>query len=342
MDERYYAGLDVSKDTTAICARRSDGGVERACEVATDPDAIYAALAGLGDGLVRVVLETGRMANWLHGELTRRGLPAVCVDARQAHAVLSQMHNKTDANDAAMLADLARTGFFRKVEVKSRHAQERRALLSARDAAIGARRNAENTIRGLLASFGLRVPAQPRTYEGRIRAVLEGHEALAPIILPLLAVRMEALRQAAALTKELVRQVKASEACQRLMTIPGVGTVTAATFVATIDAPARFTKSRSVGAYAGLTSRRHQSGAVDYGGRISKRGDRLLRTMLYEAANALLCRVKPGRGQALQAWAKAVKQRTSHKKAVVALARKLAVMMHAIWVSGGVYEEREA
>lgn len=342
MEKRYYVGLDVSKDATAICVRRADGGVQRVCEVATEPDAICAALDDLKRNVVRVVLETGRMSNWLHGELTRRRLPAICVDARQAHAVLSQMHNKTDANDAAMLADLARTGFYRKVEVKSRHAQERRALLLARDAAIGARRNVENTIRGLLASFGLRLPTQPRTYEGRIRSVLEGQDALAPIILPLLAVRTEALRQAAALTKELVRQVKASDACRRLMTVPGVGTVTAATFVATIDAPGRFAKSRSVGAYAGLTSRRHQSGAIDYGGRISKRGDRLLRTMLYEAANALLCRVKLGKGQALKNWAMAVKQRTSHKKAVVALARKLAVTMHAIWVAGGVYKEREA
>ena len=128
----------------------------------------------------------------------------------------------------------------------------------------------------------------------------------------------------------------------RLMTIPGVGTVTAAAFVATIDTPERFSRSRSVGAYAGLTSRRYQSGAVDYGGRISKRGDRLLRTMLYEAANSLLCRVRPGVGQQLKDWAMALKQRTSHKKAVVALARKLAVMMHAIWVSGGIFEPREA
>ncbi|MCG6113509.1 MAG: IS110 family transposase [Paracoccus sp.] len=246
------------------------------------------------------------------------------------------MHNKTDANDAAMLSDLARTGFYRRVEVKSRDGQESRALLAARDAAIGAWRNAESTIRGLLASFGLRVPGQPRTYECRIRAVLEGQDTLAPVILPLLAIRTEALRQAAALTKELVRQVKSSDACRRLMT------VTAATFVATIDAPGRFAKSRSVGAYAGLTSRRHQSGAVDYGGRISKRGDRLLRTMLYEAANSLLCRVKPGRGQALKDWAMAVKGRTSHKKAVVALTRKLAVMMHAIWVNGSVFKESEA
>lgn len=136
---------------------------------------------------------------------------------------------KTDANGAAMLADLARTGFYRMVAVKSRPAQERRALLAARDAAIGARRNAENTIRGLLASFGLRVPAQPRTYEGRIRTV-KGRDALAPIILPLLAVRTEALRQAAALTKELVWQAKAPEACQRLMTVPGVSNTLEAEF----------------------------------------------------------------------------------------------------------------
>ena len=340
--ERYFVGLDVSKDETAICVRREDGIIVRVCKAQTEPEAICVALRGVEPGLACVILETGRMANWLHDELSRRNLPIVCVDARQAHAVLGQMHNKTDANDAAMLAELARTGFYRKVAVKSRHAQERRALLAAREAAIGARRNTENTIRGLLASFGLRLPAQPRTYEGRVRAVLEGHDVLARIVLPLLAVRTEALRQAAALTKELVRQTRGCDACIRLMTIPGVGTVTASTFVATIDAPGRFAKSRSVGAYAGLTSRRHQSGAVDYGGRISKRGDRMLRTMLYEAANALLCRVKPGHGQQLKDWAMAVKRRTSHKKAVVALARKLAVMMHAIWVSGRVFEPREA
>lgn len=340
--EGCFVGLDVSKDETAICVCREDGVVIRAGKVRTDPDAILVFLRGLEQDLVRVILETGRMANWLHDELFRRELPVVCVDARQAHAVLSQMHNKTDANDAAMLAELARTGFYRKVEVKSRQGQERRALLAAREAVIGARRNAENTIRGLLASFGLRLPAHPRTYEARVRTVLEGRDVLARIILPLLAVRTEALRQAAALTKELVRQMKGCDACVRLMTIPGVGTITASTFVATIDAPGRFAKSRSVGAYAGLTSRRYQSGAVDYGGRVSKRVDRMLRTMLYEAANSLLCRVKPGRGQRLRDWAMAVKRRTSHKKAVVALARKLSVMMHAIWVNGGVFEEREA
>ena len=136
--ERFFAGLDVSKDETAICVRCEDGTVVIARKTSTDPDAILEVLKGVGSNLVRVILETGRMANWLHGELARRDLPVICVDARQTHAVLSQMHNKTDANDAAMLADLARTGFFRKVEVKSRRGQELRALLAAREAAIEA------------------------------------------------------------------------------------------------------------------------------------------------------------------------------------------------------------
>ena len=158
--------------------------------------------------------------------------------------------------------------------------------------------------------------------------------------LPLLRLRLrtEALRQAAPLSKTMLKQAREDEACQRLMSIPGVGAVSAVTFVATIDDPARFRSSRSVGAYIGLTSRRYQSGEMDYGGRISRRGDQRLRTVLHEAANSLLCRVKSGTGQALKDRAMALKRRTSHKKAVVALARKLSVILHAIWRDGTTFE----
>ncbi|MFK7874331.1 MAG: transposase [Paracoccaceae bacterium] len=177
-----------------------------------------------------------------------------------------------DENDAAMLAERARTGFYKKIEVKSRLAQERRALLRAREVAIKIRMNSENTIRGLLASFGIRLPKHLKTYEQRVHKVLIGQTVLAGIVEPLLKLRTEALRQAAILTKEMTRHSRDDEACRRLMTIPGVGAVSAVTFVATIDPPGRFKRSRSVGAYIGLTSRRYQSGDIDYGGRISKRG----------------------------------------------------------------------
>jgi transposase len=242
----------------------------------------------------RVVLETGRMANWLYSELSQRGLPMVCIDARQAHAVLSQMHNKTDENDAAMLAELARTGFYKRIEVKSRVAQERRALLRAREVAIKSRMNVENTIRGLLATFGICLPKHLKTYDQRVRKALEGQPDLLRIILPLLHLRTEALRQAAALTKDMVRQARVDGTCRRLMTIPGVGPVSAVTYVSTIDTADWFARSRSVGAYIGLTSRRYQSGDVDYGGRISRRGDRMLRTVLSTREVAHLGGAKPG------------------------------------------------
>ena len=334
---RYFVGLDVSKDSTAVCLRDVRGDILASFKKPTDPDVLAGALGTEMEHIVCVVLETGRMANWLYDELSQRGLPMVFIDARQAHAVLSQMHNKTDENDAAMLSELARTGFY-----KSRLAQERRALLRAREVAIKMRMNTENTIRGLLASFGIRLPKHLQTYEQRVRKVLEGQTVLAGVIEPLLKLRTEALRQAAVLTKEMTHHARSEEAFRRLMTIPGVGAVSAVTFVATIDTPDRFKRSRSVGAYIGLTSRRYQSGDIDFGGRISKRGDRMLRTVLYEAANSLLCRVKSGPGQPLKDWAMALKKRTSHKKAVVALARKLSVIMHAIWKDGTEFEAKGA
>ncbi|MFC4595082.1 IS110 family transposase [Sphingobium tyrosinilyticum] len=330
--ERYFVGLDVSKDETAICVRDNDGRSVLATKKPTDPDAIAGALSASGLPIITVVMETGRMANWLYHELARRGVPIVCVDARQADAVLSQMHNKTDANDAAILADLARTGFYRKVIVTSQTAQERRALLRAREVAIKTRMNVENMIRGLLANFGVVFPRHLRTFEQRILDASTRAPMLSDIIMPLLRIRTEALRQVAQLFKAMLRHTREDDTCRRLMSIPGAGAVSAVTFVATIDDPARFRRSRSVGAYVGLTSRRFQSGEMDYGGRISRRGDQMLRTVLYEAAS----------GQGLKDWAMELKKRTSHKKAVVALARKLTVIMHAIWRDGTTFELKEA
>jgi transposase len=202
--ERYYVGLDVSKEETAICIRGRDGRIALAVKRVTDPDAITGALSKTSLPIACVVMETGRMANWLYHELEQRGVPIVCVDARQAHAVLSQMHNKTDANDAAMLADLARTGFYRQIVVKSRLAHERRALLRAREVATKSRMNVENTIRGLLASFGVRLPKHLGTFEQRIQEAVNRAPMLADILLPLLRLRTEALRQAAQLSKAML------------------------------------------------------------------------------------------------------------------------------------------
>jgi len=326
-----FVGLDVSMEETAFGVRSPEGRILGQGKTATDPDAIAGALARFGRP-ARLVLETGRMANWLHRQLVARDLPAVCVDARQAHAVLSQMPNKTDANDAAMLAELARTGFYRAVRVKSEAAQGMRALLKARDLVVRQRMDLDNTIRGLLASMGVRLPKGPRRWADRVALALGDNEALALALSPLLRLREHLARSLAELTRRLLAEAKGSELCRRLMGVPGVGAVTAYAFVATIDDPARFARSRSVGAYVGLTSRRYQSGEIDYTGRITRRGDGMLRTLLFEAASSLITRT--GRGGALREWALRLRARVGHKKAGVALARKLGVVLHAMWVDG--------
>ncbi len=254
------------------------------------------------------------------------------IDARQAHAVMKLQHNKTDAGDAELLAEIARTGFYRAVSVKSEAAQEVRILLKARCHLVRQRRDTQNAIRGLLGSLGLRFPNGSGKLAKRVRAALADRPELAPAIEPLLSIAAALKREIERLDRAVGEQARSSEACRLLMSVPGVGPVTALAFAATIDAPGRFAKSRAVGAYLGLTTRRFQSGEMDYSGRISKHGDAMLRSLLYEAANSMLTVVR--KAHPLKDWARRIRKRTSHKKACVALARKLAVILHRMLITG--------
>jgi transposase len=327
-----YVGLDVSKEETAFCVKDAAGKVLARGKVATDPDALFAALKAHCLCPERIVLETGTLSGWLARELGRLGLAVDVIDARQAHAVMGLQHNKTDANDAELLAEIARTGFYRGVAVKSEAAQEARILLKARCHLVRQRRDTENTIRGLLATLGIRFPRGSGKLAGRVREALEDAPGLRLVIEPLLSSVAALKRELVRLDKAVMARADSAPACRLLMTVPGVGPVTALAFAATIDDPARFAKSRTVGAYMGLTSRRWQSGEMDYSGRISKHGDAMLRSLLYEAANSLLTVVR--RAHPLKDWARRIRKRSSHKKACVALARKLAVILHRMLITG--------
>jgi len=260
------------------------------------------------------------------------GLAVDVIDARQAHAVMKLQHNKTDANDAVLLAEIARTGFCRPVSVNSETAQVQRMLVKARTHLVRQRRDTENAIRGFLRALGIRFAKGSGKLAGRVRAALEERPDLKPMIEPLLA-SVETLKaQIKRLDEDVITEAHASPASQLLMTVGGVGPVTALSFAATIDDASRFAKSRDVGAYLGLTSRRFQSGEMDYSGRISKHGDAMLRSLLYEAANSMLTVVR--RPHPLKDWARRIRKRSSHKKACVALARKLAVIMHRMLITG--------
>jgi transposase len=283
--------------------------------------------------LKRVGLEAGPLSQWLYSVLAEAGLPAICIETRQVKAVLKLQINKTDRNDARGIAQMMRVGLFRPVHVKTLTSQKRRMLLTSRKLLQSKLVDVENDLRGTLRNFGLKVGAvTTKKFEARIRALVETDPDLVAIAEPLLAVRRILLEQFDILHRRLLAIVRDDEVCRRLMTIPGVGPVVALTFRATVDTPARFRTSKAVGAAFGLTPCLHQSGESHRVGRISLCGDAMARAMLYEAAHTMLTRST--KWSWLRAWAMNVAKHRGMKKAVVALARRLAVIMHRMWMDG--------
>jgi transposase len=329
----YFAGLDVSMEETHVCVVDRDGRVIHQAKVASTAADLEEELAKAPE-CRRVVFETGRMAPMLYHGLLQRGLPVICVESRQAYQALKSLAtHKTDRNDARGLAHLARTGFFKPVHVKSLPAHAVRSLIIARKKLVGQRVTLENQIRGLAVVFGVRLPRalSPAFIDQALRSS-DGIDGLSAAMRGLIGARAAVLAAVAAIDADIKRMVRTSDACRRLMTIPGVGQLTALAFKAAVDDPERFKRSRDIGPYLGLVPRRYQSGEVDYSGSISKCGDRRVRTLLYEAANVLLTRCK--RPLKLRDWAFAIAKRSTMRKARIALARRLAIIMHAMLRDG--------
>ena len=271
----YFAGLDISMDDTHVCVLDREGVVVRESKTESTAQAIAGELAE-APSCRRIVFETGRMAPILFHGLSQLGLPVVCVESRQAYQALKSLAtHKTDRNDARGLAHLARTGFFKPVHVKSLSAHAVRSLIIARKKLVGQRVTLENQIRGLAVVFGIRLPrALTAAFVNQALKASEGIAGLSVAMRGLIAARIAVMTAVVAIDADMRRMTRASAACRRLMTIPGVGQLTALAFVAAIDDPSRIRRSRDVGAYLGLVPRRHQSGEVDYVGSISKCGDR--------------------------------------------------------------------
>ena len=328
--QQHYVGLDVSLETTSICVIDDQGAVVWRGKCSSTPESITGAVHTHAPAAVRVGLETGQLSNWLTINLRRRGLPVVCLDARHAKAALSLQINKTDANDALGLAQIVRTGWYREVAVKSMDAHTLKMLLVARSQLVSQRQTIANTIRGLLKTFGLVIArGSGGLFAARVREQIAGNDVLVAIVEPLLVVWHAIREQVQMLDRQILARARADAAARQLMTIPGVGVVVALAYTAVIDDPARFRRSASVGAYLGLTPRRYQSGEADTSGHISKCGDALLRAYLFEAATVLLQR--HSRASTLKTWGLALAKRIGKRRAKVAVARKLAVIMHRVW-----------
>ena len=329
----YFAGLDVSLDETAICIVDDAGMIVREARAASEPELLVAFFEACGMKMERVGLEACSLTAWLHGGLTEAGIPAICIEARQAKAAMGAMPNKTDRNDARGIAQIMRTGWYRAVHVKSPPCRSWRALLTARRMVLNKRRDVENGIRALLREVGLKVGTPSRKdFPARVRELAADDPVLMSLAGSLLSVIEVMTREVERLTKRAFDEVRIEPTCRRLMTVPGVGPLTALAFRATIDQPGRFRKSRDVGAHFGLTPRRYQSGETDVQGRISRCGDELARTALYEAAHSLL--IRSTKWSALRAWGMNIAKRRGMARARVAVARKLAVILHRMWVDG--------
>ncbi len=328
-----YVGMDVSLKETSICVVDDDGEIQCEGTVISEPEAIAGFIETNAVSAKRIGLETGPTTTWLWHELRALGLPVICIDARHAKAALSLQINKSDRNDAVGLARIMQCGWYKEVQVKSVSCHEIRAVLNSRAQLVKIKRDLENQIRGLLKNLGFVIgKAGGTVFRRRVEELLGRHDLLWEAVRPLLEVREKVRREIAALYRKLLDLARDDVDSRRSMTVPGIGPITALAFRSAIDEPARFRRSRSVGAYVGLTPRRYASGEVDWTGRISKCGDRMLRTYLFEAAGVLLTRVQ--QWCKLKAWGHRLWKRIGFKKAKVAVARKLAVILHRMWRDG--------
>jgi transposase len=328
----HYVALDVSLRSVHICVIDTDGKIKAETKLPSEVEDILAYLECLELEIAAVGFEAGTLTQYLSYGLTAAGYEVICMEARQVKAVLSAMRNKTDKHDARGIAHILRSGWYSEVHVKSLESHHIRALLSSRKAVLTKCVDLENEIRGLFKIFGIKLP--PRlghgSFDGAVRETIEADETLSHALLPLLDVRLELYRAFRELDNRTRKLAHSDEVCRRLMTAPGVGFITALTFKAAVDDPTRFRHSRTVAAHFGLTPRRFQSGELDIEGHISRCGDRDVRSALYVAANAMMTR--SSKWSPLKAWGMQLAKKRGHRRAVIAVARKLAVILHRMWI----------
>ena len=327
-----YIGLGVSLASTTICVLGEKGKVVTEAQVASAPDSLISFLRELPHAIPAIGLEAGPLSNWLHKELTEAGFEAVLMETRQVKAALKAMPIKTDRRDAEGIARLLQLGWFRPVHCKTVSSQETRALLSSRKSVKDAIVNMELSLRGVLRNFGMKLGLVSKgRWEARVRELIVGNAMLEAAAEPILRARA-ALRHELAGLEKLVRNLAANDPVSRLlMTMPGVGPVVALTFKSAIDDPERFRRSKDVGPWVGLTPGRNQSGERDVVGAITKAGDAGLRTALYQAATVMLA---CGAHNWLKAWTLRLAVLRGRKRATVALARRIGVVLRRMWRDG--------
>ena len=335
-----YIGLDVSLKTTSICIMNRDGKILKEFVVETDPKSIVDAISVTGLPVEKVANECGGISHWLTKELKLLGLPVVCIDARKMSAAISIRTNKTDKNDAQEIANALRTGYYKEVYQKQDHVMEKQTLLTSRRLLVEQRTQTINCIRGLLKTHGKlncgSSQNEKKFFESVLNTLKGLNEDICLSINALLNVYKIVCEEILKIDNRIEIITEEDEDIQLFKTIPGVGAVTALTFKLEIDDPSRFKKSRSVGAYAGMTPKQYSSGESQKLGGISKTGSGELRALLCQSAMCMMYNTKTWSRPKL--FGLKIKKKHGHKKAIVALGRKLAVIMHRMWIEKKTFE----
>jgi transposase len=328
----YYAGLDVSEEATSVCVIGGRGQLISEAKVKTEPAALATHLAGF-EGLALVGLEAGALTPWLAREMEAVGLPVVVIETRRMKAYAKASAVKTDRRDAKMIAQALRAGLYQAVHVKDEEAHKQRLALSARAMLLSQARQLQVKIRGDLKPFGIRLgQVGSGGFAARVKERLGDRPDLMVLVAPMLAMRAALLQQVRGYDREIKRCAAADPVCRRLMTVPGVGSIIAFAYKATVDRPERFARSADVPALFGLVPRIDKSGQHEHIGSISRTGDVMMRSLLFEAANVLLTRTR--KSFALKRWGLKVAQRRGMNRARVAVARRLAIILHRMWTDG--------
>lgn len=329
----YYAGIDVSLEASSVCVVDAKGKIVREAKILSDPDSLAQFFGALGFELTRIGIEACPLSQWLYAGLSAAGFSVVLLEVRHVKAAIEAMAVKTDRNDARGIAQLLRMGWYRPVHCKSQPSQDVRALLTARKQLLTKTIDLELCLRGLLRGYGLKMGTVTKVrFAARVRELVSGHPMLEQLGEAMLRARDVLRKELAALHRQLLAIARADQVCRHMMTVPGVGALTALIFKTGVDDPARFTSSKRLGAHFGLTPKKYQSGTTDITGRITKAGDAMVRSALYEAAHSMLTRTKSY--SSLKRWAMAVAKRRGLGRATVALARKLAIILHRMWRDG--------
>ncbi len=325
-----YLGIDVHSKYSEVCGISERGEVTVRRRIPTTETGLRRFFSSRE--VTQVTLESGPVTPWVYRLLCELGHDVVVVNPRRVR-LIAESTLKTDGIDAEVLARLSRVdlNLLRPVYQRTPEAQELRTRLRVRASLVKTRTSLINAVRGTVRAQGYRVPSCPaKSFVARF-ASFTLEPSLAEAIEPLVTTIGELTDRINDLEQELVAESKSNDLLVRLQTVPGVGPLVSLAYVGWMDTPARFTRSRDVGACLGLRPSLRSSGGREIRGRITREGDVEMRRLLVQAAHAALhCR----KDSALRRWGQALVERVGKSKAIVALARKIAVLLHRLWVTG--------